>query len=84
LLLAISSFRCRFVVLAGHDFRERKGMGDYRLYCLNGVGKFTKAHDIAAKNDDEALALARQMKLPVKCELWERDRMVATLDAHKG
>lgn len=52
----------------------------YRLYCIDGSGKFTKAHDIRADDDDDALAIARDMKLPVKCELWERGRMVATLE----
>lgn len=56
-------------------------MADYRLYCLDGAGKITKSHEIDAKNDAEALILARQMKLPVKCELWERARLVAKLPA---
>lgn len=59
-------------------------MGDYRLYCLDGAGKFTKSHEIRADSDKEALAAARAMKLPVKCELWNRSRMVATLDAHRS
>lgn len=59
-------------------------MPDYRLYCLDERGKFTKSHDVHAKNDDEALALAREMKLPVQCELWERERMVAELPAHSA
>ena len=57
-------------------------MADYRLYCLDGAGKFIKAHDIEATDDEEALELARQMKLPVKCELWQHGRMVAVLDPH--
>jgi hypothetical protein len=54
-------------------------MPDYRLYCLDRAGKVTNAHDIDAKNDDEALAFARQKKLPVKCELWDRSRLVAMI-----
>ena len=54
-------------------------MAEYRLYCLNGVGKITNSHEIEAKNDDEAEALAREKKLPTKCELWKRDRLVATI-----
>jgi hypothetical protein len=57
-------------------------MPEYRLYCLDGAGKFTRAHLIAASGDEEAMSKARAMKLPVKCELWERGRMVATLPAH--
>ena len=55
----------------------------YRLFCLDGVGKFTTMHEIAAVDDDEAVAAARAMKLPVKCELWERSRLVATISPHK-
>jgi hypothetical protein len=52
-------------------------MSDYRLYCLDGSGRFNKSHEIRAANDGEALA--RKMKLPVKCELWDKARMVAEL-----
>jgi len=52
----------------------------YRLYCLDGSGKFTKAHELEAANDEAALAVANEMRLSVKCELWERNRMVAALD----
>jgi hypothetical protein len=57
-------------------------MGEYRLYCLNDHGKFSKSHDISAASDSEAVDRARAMKLPVKCELWNRDRLVATLPPH--
>jgi hypothetical protein len=40
-------------------------------------------HEIAAADDEEAVASARAMKLPVKCELWERDRLVTTLPPQK-
>ena len=54
-------------------------MPDYRLYCRDETGRFTKAHEFSASGDREALDLARDMNLAVKCELWNRDRMVATL-----
>ena len=54
-------------------------MPDYRLYCLDGSGKIAKAHDIAAADDEAAIALANRMKLAMKCELWERGRMVASI-----
>ena len=57
-------------------------MPDYRLYCLDEAGKFTRAHEISASDDKEAVAIASDMKLTVKCELWERGRMVAMLDPH--
>ena len=54
-------------------------MSEYRLYCLNEHGKFAKAHDIEAASDDDTIDRARAMKLPVPCELWNRDRLVAKL-----
>ena len=59
-------------------------MPEYRLYCLNDRGGFSKSHEIHAETDEEAVAAARAMKLPVKCEIWERSRKVAVLDAHSG
>jgi hypothetical protein len=59
-------------------------MPEYRLYCLNDAGKFSKAHEIPARSDEEALALAKDMKLPVWCELWEKGRKVATLEPHRA
>ena len=57
-------------------------MSQYRLYCLNHQGNFTNSHEIEAADDPQALAKARAMKLPVPCELWARERLVAKLPAH--
>ena len=59
-------------------------MPEYRLYCLDGADHFTKSHEIEAADDAAALSRAKEMKLPVKCELWEHGRLVATLDPHTG
>jgi hypothetical protein len=59
-------------------------MTGYRLYCLYVAGKFSKAHDIDAATDEQAIRAARDLKLPVACELWERGRMVAKLEPHKA
>jgi hypothetical protein len=56
-------------------------MAEYRLYCLDEADRFTKAHEINASSDEEAIEQARALKLPVECELWERGRKVAVLDA---
>lgn len=58
-------------------------MSEYRLYCLNEQGNFTKSHEIEATDDAQALDKARAMKLPAVCELWNRQRLVAKLPAHK-
>lgn len=54
-------------------------MGDYRLYCRDGDGRFIASHDFEAVDDGEALAKARAMRFLVRCELWQRGRMVAVL-----
>jgi hypothetical protein len=57
-------------------------MRDYRLYCLDGSGKFTTVHEIDAKDDAEALQKSRDLKLLVKCELWDKERMVAVIEPY--
>jgi hypothetical protein len=57
-------------------------MPEYRLYCLNERGGFSKAHEIDASDDTDALAKARAMRLPMACELWNRDRLVGKLPPH--
>jgi hypothetical protein len=58
-------------------------MPEYRLYCLNDEGRFAKSHELEAASDADALAQAREMKLPVACELWNRNRLVAKLPPHR-
>lgn len=58
-------------------------MRDYRLYSLDGLGKFAKVQVITAVNDADAVWQSRAMKLVVKCELWDRERKVAVIDVHK-
>jgi hypothetical protein len=43
-------------------------MPEYRLYCLNEHGGFSRSHEIPAGDDADAIARAKAMKLPVKCE----------------
>jgi len=50
---------------------------------LDDRGRFTKSHEIEADDDEDALAKARAMKLPVVCELWTRNRLVKKLPPHK-
>ena len=55
-------------------------MRSYRLYCYDGAGKLWVADSIEAASDDDALAQARAMKVAIKCEVWERDRLVGTVE----
>ena len=54
-------------------------MPDYRLYCIDGSGKIIHAEWIDAGSEQEALMLARTRKIGLKCELWDRDRLVGTV-----
>ena len=55
----------------------------YRLYCFSDLtGRVTAAEEIEANSDEEAIAAVRAREMPVKCELWHRDRLVAELDPH--
>jgi hypothetical protein len=57
-------------------------MPEYRLYCQDRDGGFTKKHDFSANDDDDALAKAKGLKVAVKSELWEGNRLVAELPGH--
>ena len=56
-------------------------MPDYRLYCLDGTTHIANGEWFEAKNDDEAMAIVRVKKLSVNCEIWDRDRLVASIPA---
>jgi len=54
----------------------------YRLYCLDGNGGIHLADWVEADTDGEAIAQARQIEHGSrKCEVWQRNRLVATLNA---
>ena len=59
-------------------------MPEYRLYCLGEEGKFKKAYDIDANDDDEAISKAQCIQIGTKCELWQRDRLVAELPGQRA
>ena len=53
----------------------------YRLYCLDGVNRFSRAENFEARNDEDAIRRSRQlMGDAIKCEIWERNRLVARID----
>jgi hypothetical protein len=55
-------------------------MADYRLYCLDGVGKIGSGEWIEATGDAEGIMLVKAKKLSVRCELWDHTRLVATIE----
>jgi hypothetical protein len=50
---------------------------NYIIYILDGAGRIQGARWIAAADDDDALAQARRVAGPSRCELWQRTRRVA-------
>jgi hypothetical protein len=52
----------------------------YRLYCFDGVGKVWVADWLQVSSDAEAIELANQMDVGVKCEVWRGKRLVATIE----
>ena len=56
-------------------------MIDYRLYCLDPQGKIQSAEWLTADSDQQALVKARELGKTSPCELWERDRFIASVPA---
>ncbi len=57
-------------------------MPNYRLYCLDGTGRITGAAELIEASDNEgAIAAARALAKPCKCEIWLDRRLIATIPA---
>jgi hypothetical protein len=55
-------------------------MAAYRLYCLDGAGHIGLADWIEADTDEDAIASARDLRPGAhRCEIWLKERLVATL-----
>jgi hypothetical protein len=57
-------------------------MAAYRLYCMDGLGKIGRVEALEAKDDQEAVRVAYEKKLPVTCEVWDRERCLAVIPPH--
>lgn len=55
-------------------------MPSYRVYCLDGAKKVTRAEWIEADDDDSALLAARQFDDAVQCEVWQGRRLIGRVD----
>lgn len=55
-------------------------MPAYRLYHVDGSGRFSAAEWIEAENDDSAVQSARAACKSIACELWQGRRFVARID----
>lgn len=57
-------------------------MPKYRMYSLNEFGRISYAEDLDADDDQQAVALVRELSPGARiCEVWERRRLVATIKA---
>jgi hypothetical protein len=57
-------------------------MAAYRVYHLDGMNRFVRAEPVEAPDDVGAIRLAEDLMSDwAKCEVWERDRLVARLPA---
>jgi hypothetical protein len=52
---------------------------NYRVYRLDRANHVVEVEWIAAGSDDEAVAAARAMTSPGKREIWQGERLVATV-----
>ena len=58
-------------------------MPSYRLYCLDSDGQISFAEYIEAEDDGDAVRQARSLKRAArKCEVWQGNRLVASLDTN--
>jgi hypothetical protein len=70
--MALRRIKCR------HPWGPQ-GMTDYRFYCLDSIGHIGSGEWFDANSDDEAMTILRVKKLSVRCELWDRNRLVGTI-----
>lgn len=55
----------------------------YRVYRLDGVLKIVRVEEIEAGDDGDAIAQVEAKDFGLKCEIWERHRLVATLEGER-
>ena len=54
----------------------------YRVYFLDGVNRFMRAETIEANSAEDAKAQVRElMNVSAKCEIWDRQKLVARVTA---
>jgi hypothetical protein len=53
---------------------------EYRIYEIDGAGRFSTADWIQADGDDAALAAARKGNRSASCEVWQAGRLVGRIE----
>lgn len=52
---------------------------NYRVYCHDGARKLVTAEWVEAASDEEAISAVRARYPGLHCELWDGERLVATI-----
>ena len=55
-------------------------MSAYRLYYIDGGGRFSAAEWIEAPDDEAAIEAARALNNSIACELWQGQRFVGRVE----
>ena len=55
-------------------------MAAYRLYHIDGGGRFSAAEWLEAADDAAAIAAARALNKSIACELWQGQRFVGRVE----
>jgi hypothetical protein len=52
---------------------------NYRYYCLDGAGHLHEAEWFDADGDEQAVEHVKSTQPDSKCEIWQGDRLVASV-----
>ena len=56
---------------------------NYRYYCLDGAGRLHDASWFHADDDEQAIAMVSARQPDGKCEIWQGNRLVASISPSK-
>jgi hypothetical protein len=66
-------------VINADPFGSDAFMQDYKLFWIDGPRPVMRMDDFKARSDREALSIARGLERKANCQLWNGDRLVATV-----
>ena len=61
-----------------------RAMAEYRLFCFDGTGRILLADWVNAESNEAAITAARSMKDFTKCEVWQSEHLVATVQGGRA
>ena len=77
--LVSQPFRCKSLPAGGISL-----VAAYRLYHIDGGGRFSAAEWIEAVDDEAAVAAARALNKSIACELWQGQRFVGRVESEQS